>query len=148
MLPVSIFRNLRFSAASVSVTSAFFALFGFIFLITQYFQLVKSYTPLQAGIRTLPVAVRDRGGVGRGPEDRRAHRHGAVVAAGLGVDGDRVHVDRLSAEVDTSYLEIAGQMVVLGTGLGMTTAPATESIMGSLSRRQGGHRLSGERHDP
>ncbi|HEY5874884.1 MAG TPA: MFS transporter, partial [Ilumatobacteraceae bacterium] len=44
MLPVRIFENRRFSAASVSITSAFFALFGFIFLITQYFQLVRGYT--------------------------------------------------------------------------------------------------------
>ena len=56
MLPVTIFRTLRFSAASVSITSAFFALFGFIFLITQYFQLVRGYGPLEAGLRTLPVA--------------------------------------------------------------------------------------------
>jgi hypothetical protein len=56
MLPVSIFRNLRFSAASVAVTASFFALFGFIFLITQYFQLVRGYGPLEAGVRTLPVA--------------------------------------------------------------------------------------------
>ena len=56
LLPVRIFENLRFSAASVSVTSAFFALFGFVFLITQYFQLIRGYTPLQAGVRTLPVA--------------------------------------------------------------------------------------------
>ena len=46
MLPVAIFGNLRFSAASVAITSAFFALFGFVFLITQYFQLVRGYSPL------------------------------------------------------------------------------------------------------
>ena len=75
MLPVSIFRNLRFSAASVSVTSAFFALFGFIFLITQYFQLVKTYTPFQAGVRTLPVAGCDRRRIDRRTARRRADRH-------------------------------------------------------------------------
>ena len=57
MLPVRIFRNLRFTAASVSITAAFFALFGFIFLVTQYFQLVRDYKPLDAGVRTVPVAA-------------------------------------------------------------------------------------------
>jgi hypothetical protein len=57
MLPVRIFRTVRFSAASVAIASAFFALFGFIFLITQYFQLVRGYRPLGAGVRTLPVAT-------------------------------------------------------------------------------------------
>ena len=57
MLPVSIFRNLRFSAASVAITRAFFPLLGVILLITQYFQLVRGYGPVEAGLRTLPVAI-------------------------------------------------------------------------------------------
>ena len=44
----------------------------------------------------------------------------------------------MSAEVDTPYLEIVGQMILLGVGLGLTTAPATESIMGSLSLDKAG----------
>src|ERR1700684_1335035 len=46
MLDVRLFRNLRFSAASGAVTVSFFTLFGFIFLITQYFQFVRGYGPL------------------------------------------------------------------------------------------------------
>ena len=138
MLPVGIFRNLRFSAASVSVTSAFFALFGFIFLITQYFQLVKTYTPLQAGVRTLPVAAAIA--VASIVAPRVVERIGTarVVAAGLGLMSSAFVWIGMTTDVDTSYLVIAGQMVVLGSGLGLTTAPATESIMGSLSRDKAG----------
>src|SRR5207253_4936658 len=57
MLDVRLFRNMRFSAASGAVTVAFFTLFGFIFLITLYFQFVRGYTPLSAGVRLLPVAA-------------------------------------------------------------------------------------------
>ena len=57
MLDVTLFRNIRFSAASFSIAVAFFGLFGFIFLITQYFQLVHGYSPLSAGLRTLPFAL-------------------------------------------------------------------------------------------
>src|SRR5205807_2403967 len=57
MLDVSLFRNLRFTAASGAVTVAFFALSGFIFLITQYFQFLKGYGPLATGVRLLPVAT-------------------------------------------------------------------------------------------
>src|SRR5205085_7994126 len=46
MLDVGLFRNPRFTAASGSVTIGFFTLSGFTFLITQYFQFVKGYTPL------------------------------------------------------------------------------------------------------
>jgi EmrB/QacA subfamily drug resistance transporter len=138
MLPVSIFRNLRFSAASVSVTSAFFALFGFIFLITQYFQLVKTYTPLEAGVRTLPVAISIA--IASVVAPRIVERIGTsrVVSAGLASMSIAFLWIALSTDVDTSYLVIAGQMVFLGVGLGLTTAPATESIMGSLPPAKAG----------
>ena len=132
MLPVSIFTNLRFSAASVAITSAFFALFGFIFLITQYFQLIRGYGPLEAGLRTLPVAFSIAAASVLAP--RLVHRAGTtqVVRGGLALLATAFVWIGLRAEVDTSYLEIVGQMILLGAGLGSTTAPATESIMGSL----------------
>lgn len=138
MLPVSIFRNLRFSAASVAITSAFFALFGFIFLITQYFQLVRGYGPLEAGLRTLPVAFAIAAASVLAP--RIVGRVGttAVVRSGLMLLATAFVWIAFRVDVDTSYLEIAGQMVFLGAGLGATTAPATESIMGSLSADKAG----------
>src|SRR5258706_11447542 len=57
MLDLSLFRNLRFTAASGSVTVVFFALSGFSFLITQYFQFFKGYGPLSTAVRLLPVAI-------------------------------------------------------------------------------------------
>src|SRR4051794_38431045 len=51
MLDVSVFADLRFTAGSVSVTFAFFALMGFVFLVTQYFQFVRGYGTLEAGGR-------------------------------------------------------------------------------------------------
>ena len=137
MLPVQIFTNLRFSAASVSITSAFFALFGFIFLVTQYFQLIRGYTPLQAGVRTLPVAISIAAASVLGP--RIVDRVGTtrVVTSGLALMAAAfAWISTVSAT--TSYYEIAGQMIVLGVGLGLTTAPATESIMGSLTVEKAG----------
>ena len=57
MLDVRLFRNPRFSAASGAVTVSFFTLFGFIFLMTQYFQFVRGYGPLSTGVHLLPVAL-------------------------------------------------------------------------------------------
>ena len=54
MLDVGVFTNMRFTAGSVSVAFAFFALFGFIFMVTQYFQFVRGYGTLEAGVRTVP----------------------------------------------------------------------------------------------
>lgn len=138
MLPVAIFSNLRFSAASVAITSAFFALFGFIFLITQYFQLVRGYSPLEAGVRTLPVAFSIALAAVLAP--RLVHAVGTtqVVRAGLASMALGFLWIGLRNAVDTAYIEIVGQMILLGVGLGSTTAPATESIMGSLSADKAG----------
>ena len=57
MLDVSVFSDMRFTAGSVAVTFAFFALFGFVFVVTQYFQFVRGYGTLEAGVRTVPFAV-------------------------------------------------------------------------------------------
>ena len=137
MLPVRIFEDLRFSAASIAIASAFFALFGFIFLITQYFQIVRRYTPLGAGVRTLPVAISIA--VASVVAPRVVQRIGTtkVVTAGLALMAIAfVWISTVSTV--TPYLEIVGQMLLLGTGLGCTTAPATESIMGSLAPERAG----------
>ncbi len=104
LLDVGLFRNARFTAASLSVTAAFFALFGFIFLITQYLQLVQGYSPLEAGLRTLPFAIATGRHVSAGHrrhaplgvEARRGRRARRHVAAGF-VIASRI-------EVDTPYL--------------------------------------------
>src|SRR5919106_3600761 len=57
MLPLSFFRNPRFTTASATISILFFTMFGVIFLLTQYFQFVLGYSPLQAGVRLLPLAL-------------------------------------------------------------------------------------------
>ena len=137
LLDVRLFRNGRLSAASLAITLTFFALFGFIFLITQYFQVLRGYEPFETGVRLLPVALST--GVAAVVGTLLAVRIGnkAVVASGLGL---MAIMFAWTSQVDgaTSYLEIAAQMVVLGTGMGLTTAPATESIMGAVPAANAG----------
>src|SRR6185295_11353146 len=56
LLDLTLFRNPRFSAASAAIMVLFFALFGFLFLATQYLQFVLGFSPVQAGVRVLPYA--------------------------------------------------------------------------------------------
>jgi len=138
MLDVRLFRNMRFSAASGAVTISFFTLFGFIFLITQYFQFVRSYSPLSTGVHLLPVALSV--GIGSVAGTQLAVRAGTklVVTTGLvAMAGFYVWV-AATTTTTLSYNIIAGQMVVYGLGMGLTSAPATESIMGAISRRHAG----------
>jgi EmrB/QacA subfamily drug resistance transporter len=137
MLDVELFRNLRFSAASASVAITFFSLMGFIFVITLYFQFLKGYAPFSTGLRLLPVATLTgiTAVVGTGLAVRRGTK--LVVAAGLlSLAAGLAWTSTASAS--TSYLMIAGQMVLIGSGIGLTSAPATESIMGAVPAAKAG----------
>jgi EmrB/QacA subfamily drug resistance transporter len=137
MLNVSLFANPRFTAASGSVTIAFFNLFGFIFLITQYFQFFKGYSPLSAGVHLLPVAVSIA--ISSVVGTKLALRFGAklVVATGLlATAGFYVWVSSLT--VGTSYGTIATEMILYGAGMGLTSAPATEAIMDVVPKAKAG----------
>jgi EmrB/QacA subfamily drug resistance transporter len=137
MLDVGLFRNPRFAAASASVTIAFFALFGFIFLITQFFQFFKGYSPLSAGIHLLPVATAV--GVSSVLGTKLAVRFGTkvVVAAGLAMMA-AFYAWVSTADASLNYGTIAVQMVLFGTGMGFTSAPATEAIMGVVPTEKAG----------
>jgi hypothetical protein len=138
MLDVRLFRNMRFSAASGAVTVSFFTLFGFIFLITQYFQFVRGYGPLATGVRLLPVALSV--GAGSVAGTALAVRAGTklVVTSGLAATAAFYAWVAVTTSATLSYGVIAAQMVVYGLGMGLTSAPATESIMGAISRRMAG----------
>ena len=138
MLDVRLFRNMRFTAASGSVTIAFFTLFGFIFLITQYFQFLQGFSPLSTGVHLLPVAASVA--VSSVIGTRLAVRAGTklVVAIGLlAITAFYVWV-AVVITADTTYGVIAAQMVLYGVGMGFTAAPATESIMGAVSIHKAG----------
>jgi EmrB/QacA subfamily drug resistance transporter len=137
MLDTRLFANLRFTAASVSVAISFFALSGFIFLVTQYFQFLKGYGPLSSGVRLLPVAICVAASSILGT--KLAVRVGTklVVTAGL-LLMTTFYAWVTTASPTTTYLTIALQMVVLGTGMGLTSAPATEAIMGVVPRAKAG----------
>jgi len=137
MIDVSLFRNPRFTAASASVAIAFFALLGFIFLMTQYFQVVRGYSPLGTGVRLLPVAVTV--GVAAVAGTRLAVQVGNKVIVGGGMlffSAALLWIATFSRA--TSYGVIAASMVVLGLGMGLTQAPATEAIMGAVPKQKAG----------
>jgi EmrB/QacA subfamily drug resistance transporter len=138
MLDVRLFRNLRFTAASGSITLGFFTLAGFTFLVTQYFQFVRGYTPLGTGVRILPVAISIAVAAVLGTRLAVTLGNKAVVASGLLLFGGALLWIAASATESTSYLILAGTMVMGGGGLGLITAPATEAIMGVVPKEKAG----------
>jgi EmrB/QacA subfamily drug resistance transporter len=137
MLDVRFFANPRFTAASVTVTLVFFALFGFVFLATQYLQFVLGYSPLAAGLRTLPFAIAMM--VLAPMSSKTVQRFGTkrVVVTGMLLFAAGLVV-AASVGVTTGYPRVMVAMLLMGAGMGLSVAPATESIMGSLPLHQAG----------
>jgi EmrB/QacA subfamily drug resistance transporter len=137
MLPLTLFRDRRFSLGSGVVTVSFFVMFGFFFLATQYLQFGRGYSPLEAGLALLPlpitfVALSPRSAV-------LAARYGAALVMAVGlliVAGGFVILSLLTPE--TPYLVLAAAFAVLGAGMGMTAAPATGEIMSAVPPSKAG----------
>jgi EmrB/QacA subfamily drug resistance transporter len=121
MLRMEFFRNPRFSAASGAITLVFFALFGWVFLLTQHLQFVLGYTPFEAGLRILPVAALI---VAAPLSARLVEGIGTkvVVSAGLVVVATGLWL-LSTAEVASGYGLVAWSLAVTGTGFGLTMAP-------------------------
>jgi EmrB/QacA subfamily drug resistance transporter len=137
MLDLHFFQNPRFSAASGTITLTYFALFGSTFLLTQYFQFVLGYSPLKAGMMTAPVAIGIMGFAPQAPKfvDRFGTKR--VIVTGLMIVAGAL----CFYASDTVMSSVVGGILVriaFGAGMGLTTAPATESIMGSLPTGKAG----------
>jgi MFS transporter, DHA2 family, integral membrane protein len=137
MLPMELFGNRRFSTGSGAITVAFFVMFGFFFLLTQYLQFGRGYSPLEAGLASLPLAVsfvifspRSAGFAERLGAGRVIAIGLVIVAAGFGLLS--------TLATDTPYLVMAAAFAVLGLGMSMTAAPATSEIMSSVPLSKAG----------
>jgi MFS family permease len=136
---VRVFKIPRFTGGALSISVAFFCLFGFIFLITQYFQFVKGYSTLSAGVHTLPFAI--VAAVFTPIAAVVALKVGTrlVVTVGLLLMGAGLVVAAFNSSEDTSYWgPIILAMVLLALGLSSITAPTAEAVMGSVADDQRG----------
>jgi len=139
LLDVRVFRIRRFTGGAVSISVAFFSLFGFIFLITEYFQFVKGYSTLSAGVHTLPFAV--VAAIFTPLAAVVALRVGSrlVVSLGLFLMAGGLVVAAFNSESGTAYWgPIVLSMVLLALGLSAITAPTAEAVMGSVPDEQRG----------
>ena len=131
MLDVTFFKKARFTAAAAAITLVFFSMFGSLFLLTQYFQFVLGYSPLQTGVRMIPFALVMM--VVAPLSSKVVQRLGSkiTVACGLGLVTIGL-LTMVGLQVDTPYVNIFWRLMLMSAGMGLTMAPATESVMGSL----------------
>jgi EmrB/QacA subfamily drug resistance transporter len=137
MLDMHFFENPRFSAASGAITITFFAMFGSLFLLTQYLQLVLGFSTVKAGAVLLPQAATIMIAAPLSSGWVRRWGNKRVVVTGLlivALSFLLIH----SLDASSSALQVIAVTMVMGLGMGNVMAPCTDSIMGSLPRAKAG----------
>ncbi len=132
MLPIRFFRNMSFTGANIAVAMLTFCLFGALFFLSQFFQSVQGYSPLQAGIRILPMALVAM--ISSSLSPRLSERFGIKVVVSLGLlvgAGGFLYMASL-AVADIPYGTAVVGLCITAFGIGLAMPVATDSIMGSV----------------
>ncbi len=137
MLPLEFFSSRRFSVAMSAMALVIFALMGTLFLLTQYLQFSLGYSPLETGVRVMPVAALILVVAPLSTVLVRMVGTKIVVFVGLGlIAAGMVLLSRTTTA--GTYGDALVALLLLGLGTGLSFAPSTESIMGSLPADQAG----------
>jgi EmrB/QacA subfamily drug resistance transporter len=138
MVAMRLFRSRQFSAANVTSLFMFFGMFGSVFLLAQFFQVVQGYTPLEAGLRMLPwtampILVAPIAGV---LSDRIGSRPLLVVGMSLMAAG----LAWLAAETTPTvpYRDLIAPFVLAGVGMSLFFAPTANVILSAVRRDEEG----------
>ena len=137
MLPLRFFASRRYSVAISALALVLFALLGMFFLMTQYLQFDLGYSPLQAGVRVIPVALAL---LIIAPLSVLAARSiGTKYVVGTGLLLVALAFGLLSRTTVTgTYADNLVPFFIVGIGVALALAPCTESVMGSLPIEQAG----------
>ena len=137
MLDMRYFRNPAFSTGSGGMILVFLGMYGVMFMLTQYLQLVLGYSALGAAIRFLPMTPVMLLVAPRTP--RLSERFGAhrVVAAGMTLTAIGF-VLFANLQPTTGYAYILASIFPFATGLALTMSPMTASIMSAVPPRRAG----------
>jgi EmrB/QacA subfamily drug resistance transporter len=138
MLPLQLFRNRGFALTNAASLLMFFGMFGSIFLLAQFLQVVQHYSPLQAGIRTLPwtampVLIAPFAGA---LSDRIGGR--ALLVTGLALQA--IGLGWLAAVTTPTvpYATLVPAFVISGVGMSLFFAPVANVVLSSVRRDQEG----------
>ncbi len=131
LVDFALFRNPTFSTGLGAVTAAFFVMFGISFLLSQYIQFVQQASVFAVGLRFLPMAVGTL--IGSNSAPRLAARFGlrAVIVGGMLLLAAALGIYS-TLDVTLSPIPIDTAFSLVGFGLGLIIAPASNAVIGSL----------------
>jgi EmrB/QacA subfamily drug resistance transporter len=138
LLPMRLFASRGFSAANAASMLMFFGMFGSIFLLAQFLQTVQHYSPLSAGLRTLPwtgmpIVVSPLAGL---LADRIGGR--PVVLTGLVLQATGLGWLAAISSPTVPYAALVPAFVVSGIGMALFFAPVATMVLGTVARHEEG----------
>jgi EmrB/QacA subfamily drug resistance transporter len=138
MLPLRFFRSRAFSAVNGVSFSMYFGVFGSIFLLAQFFQVTQGYSPLEAGLRTLPwtgmpLIIAPIAGL---LSDRIGSR--PLMAVGLALQAGAIAWLASVSSPSVPYSELVIPFVMAGAGMAMVFAPAANAVLGAVRPEEAG----------
>ena len=138
MLKLEFFRDRRFSVALAAECLAVFGLMGALFLSTQFLQFDLGLSPLEAGLRILPIAVMIVVGAAVSPASARLVGVKLTVTAGLVSIAAGLWQVSASSRFDTTYGDVVLGLLLIGFGAGLMLPTATNSVIGSVPQGDSG----------
>jgi EmrB/QacA subfamily drug resistance transporter len=137
LLPLDIFRERSVWAGTLLVVVGFFALFGVLFFIGLYLQNTHGYSPVQTGVRMLPLTAMFVVSAPLG--GWMTERFGPRPPLILGMLMLVVAFFGLSRlEVDTSYMGQWPYFLIIGLSFGLVIVSTTQAILGNVPVERGG----------
>jgi EmrB/QacA subfamily drug resistance transporter len=138
LLPLRFYRIPAFTISNLVVLAMFFGVFGSIFFVTQFMQGPLGFSPLQAGIRTLPWTAMPI--VVAPPAGRFTDRFGGgpLMAIGLSLQGAALAWIAVIANAHLEYVRLIPPMMMAGVGLGLVLPPAMTVVLGSVRPHEHG----------
>jgi Na+/melibiose symporter-like transporter len=137
MLDMRYFRNPSFSVATSGMVVVYAAIYGVMFIFTQYFQLIRGYGPLDTAVRLSPIGPVMMTIAPMTP--RIVRRLGANITVGIGMALVGISYLLLGqVTTTTSYAYIISVLMLQVVGAALTTSPITASIMSAVPPRKAG----------
>lgn len=137
MLDMKVFKIPAFSISALSITLAFFALMGIFFSISQLFQLIMGYGPLESSVRMLPIMMIMMLMSPIVPNIVKKVGARITVSSGLSLVAVGFFLMVLWPTVP-SYLQVMGAMAVMMVGMSLTMTPSTNMMMSAIPRNRAG----------
>jgi EmrB/QacA subfamily drug resistance transporter len=133
LVPLRLFRVRSFAVANISAFAFSIGVFGGVFLLAQYLQIGMGFTPLQAGVRTLPwtaapMLVAPVAGVLAGRVGVRP-----LLTAGLALQSVGLTWQALLIGSSTTYASLVPGLALAGIGMGLTFAPAATAVLADMA---------------